>query len=171
MCDNGPVVGYLESWGADPRNTVILTGYQAASSKGAELMKRATSFNMPFDSLSVGQAEVIDMSPYYSAHGDQKMLLDFVFRTDGYGRNKPATLLINHGNPESKYALRNAVEQRAAMNSESDRRIKEVRIADARWLNLDTGEYIDHSHSEQELLSELAALRLQLELLNQTAEN
>lgn len=171
MCDNGPVVGYLESWGADPRNTVILTGYQAASSKGAELMKRATSVNVPFNSLSVDQAEVIDMSAYYSAHADQKMLLDFVFRTDGYGCNKAATLLINHGNPESKYALRNAVEQRAAMNSESDRRIKEVRIADARWLNLDTGEYIEHSHSEQELLSELAALRLQVELLKQNAEN
>ncbi|MDY0134239.1 MAG: MBL fold metallo-hydrolase [Atribacterota bacterium] len=171
MCDNGPVVSYLESWGADARNTVILTGYQAASTKGAELMKRATSVNVPFNSLSVDQAEVIDMSAYYSAHADQKMLLDFVFRTDGYGCNKAATLLINHGNPESKYALRNAVEQRAAMNSESDRRIKEVRIADARWLNLDTGEYIEHSHSEQELLSELAALRLQVELLNQNAEN
>ena len=117
MCDNGPVVSYLESWGATSRNTVILTGYQAASSKGAELMKRAASFNMPFDSLSVGQVEVIDMSPYYSAHADQKMLLDFVFRTYGYGRHKPATLLINHGNPESKYALKKAVELRAAKQS------------------------------------------------------
>lgn len=165
MCDNGPVVSYLERWGSDPRNTVILTGYQSAGSKGAELMQRANPSSMPMDSLSNGQAEVIDMSPYYSAHADQQMLLDFLFRTDGFGRNNPATLLINHGNPESKYALRNAVQMRADSQRKNDRQIKEVRIADARWLNLDSGEVIEPSHTEQELLSELEALRLQVGLL------
>lgn len=128
-------------------------------------MQRANPSNMPMDSLPNGQAEVIDMSPYYSAHADQQMLLDFLFRTDGFGRNNPATLLINHGNPESKYALRNAVKMRADSQRENDRQIKAVRIADARWLNLDSGEVIEQSHNEQELLSELEALRLQVELL------
>lgn len=165
MCDNGPVVSYLERWGSDPRNTVILTGYQSAGSKGAELMQRATASPAPMDSLSADQAEVIDMSPYYSAHADQQMLLDFLFRTDGFGRSNPATLLINHGNPESKYALRNAVQMRADSQGENDRQIKEVRIADARWLNLDSGEVIEQSHTEQALLNELEALRRQVELL------
>lgn len=165
MCDNGPVVSYLERWDNDPRNTVILTGYQSAGSKGAELMQRATTSNVPMDSLSPDQAEVIDMSPYYSAHADQQMLLDFLFRTDGFGCIKAATLLINHGNPESKYALRNAIQMRADSLRDNDRQIKEVRIADARWLNLDTGEVIEQSHTEQELLNELEALRRQIELL------
>lgn len=165
MCDNGPVLSYLERWGSNPRNTVILTGYQSAGSKGAELMQRANPSNMPINSLPLGQAEVVDMSPYYSAHADQQMLLDFLFRTDGYGRNKPATVLINHGNPESKYALRNAVQMRADSQRENDRQINEVRVADARWLNLDSGEVIEQSHIEQELLSELEALRLQVERL------
>ncbi|MEH6386400.1 MULTISPECIES: MBL fold metallo-hydrolase [Pseudomonas] len=165
MCDNGPVVSYLERWGNDPRNTVILTGYQAAGSIGAELMQRATASTTYVESLSPGQAEVIDMSPYYSAHADQQMLLDFLFRTDGFVGNKPATLLINHGNPESKYALREAVEMRAGSRKENDRAIKEVRIADARWLNLDTGEVIEQSHNEQAMLEELEALRRQVELL------
>jgi metallo-beta-lactamase family protein len=168
MCDNGPVGSYLEQWGSDPRNTVILTGYQSAGSKGAALMQRATASTMPMDSLPLGQAEVIDMSAYYSAHADQAMLLDFLFRTDGYGCKKPATLLINHGNPESKYALRNAVEARAAKNGEHDRQIKEVRIADARWLNLDTGEVIEQSSTEMALMAELEALKLQVELLTKS---
>lgn len=167
MCDNGPVVNYLERWGNDPRNTVIITGYQSAGSKGAELMQRATASPAPMDSLSPDQAEVIDMSPYYSAHADQQMLLDFLFRTDGFGCNKPATLLINHGNPASKYELRKAVQMRSDNRKENDRQIKEVRIADARWLNLDTGEVIEHSHAEQALLSELEALRRQVELLTE----
>lgn len=101
MCDNGPVVNYLERWGNDPRNTVIITGYQSAGSKGAELMQRATASPAPMDSLSPDQAEVIDMSPYYSAHADQQMLLDFLFRTDGFGCNKPATLAAWSDEPES----------------------------------------------------------------------
>ncbi|MBD9397997.1 MBL fold metallo-hydrolase [Pseudomonas sp. PDM11] len=165
MCDNGPVVNYLERWGNDSRNTVILTGYQSAGSKGAELMQRATASPAPMDSLSTDQAEVIDMSPYYSAHADQQILMDFLFRTDGFGCKKPATLLINHGNPASKYELRKAVQMRAESRKENDRQIKEVRIADARWLNLDNGEVIEQSIIEQALLEEVEALRRQLETL------
>lgn len=165
MCDNGPVVNYLERWGNDSRNTVILTGYQSAGSKGAELMQRATASPAPMDSLSADQAEVIDMSPYYSAHADQQILMDFLFRTDGFGCKKPATLLINHGNPASKYELRKAVQMRAESRKENDRQIKEVRIADARWLNLDNGEVIEQSIIEQALLEEIEALRRQLETL------
>ncbi|SFU17972.1 MULTISPECIES: MBL fold metallo-hydrolase [Pseudomonas] len=167
MCDNGPVVSYLGRWGDDSRNTVIITGYQSTGSKGAELMQRATASPAPIDSLSPGQAEVIDMSPYYSAHADQQMLLDFLFRTDGFGCHKAATLLINHGNPASKYELRKAVHMRSDNRKKNDRHIKEVRIADARWLNLDNGEVIEQSHSEQALLRELEALRRQVELLTE----
>lgn len=166
MCDNGPVVSYLERWGNDPRNTVILTGYQSAGSKGAELMQRATASPAPMDSLAPHLAEVIDMSPYYSAHADQQMLLDFLFRTDSYDCDKAATLLINHGNPESKYELRRAVQMRAESRKGNDRQIKEVRVADARWLNLDTGEVIEQSPTEQALLDELEALRRQVAFLS-----
>ncbi|MGE6660344.1 MBL fold metallo-hydrolase [Pseudomonas sp. NPDC077408] len=165
MCDNGPVVGYLERWGSDPRNTVILTGYQSGGSKGAELMQRASLSSLPLDSLASGQAEVFDMSPYYSAHADQQMLLDFLFRTDGYGSGKPATVFLNHGNPASKYALREAVRQRADSATSQDRKIMDVRIADARWFDLDTGEPIEGSSGQAELLREVEALRSQLRQL------
>lgn len=165
MCGNGPMVNYLERWGNNPRNTVILTGYQSAGSKGAELMQRATASPALMNSLSPDLAEVVDMSPYYSAHADQQMLLDFLFRTDGFGCNKPATLLINHGNPASKNELRKAVQMRAESRKENDRQIKEVRIADARWLNLDSGEVIEQSLNEQAMFNELEALRQQLRTL------
>ena len=164
MCDNGPVVSYLGLWGNDPRNTVILTGYQSAGSKGGELMQRATA--SPMESLAPHLAEVIDMSPYYSAHADQQMLLDFLFRTDGFGCNKAATVLINHGSPESKYELCKAVQMRGEDRRGNDRQIKEIRIADARWLNLDTGEVIEQSCTEQALHDELELLRQQLALLS-----
>ena len=165
MCDNGPVVSYLDRWGNDPRNTVILTGYQSAGSKGAELMQRSTPTPSPMDSLKPGQAEVIDMSAYYSAHADQQMLLDFLFRTDGFGCNKSATVLLNHGTPNSKYALRDAISEHASSAKNHDRRINKVIIADARWLNLDSGEVIEESPGDEALIKENEALRTKLELL------
>lgn len=170
MCDNGPVVSYLEKWGADPRNTVILTGYQSEGSKGAELMQRATETCVDPESLTPGQAEVVDMSAFYSAHADQSMLLDFVFRTDGFGTGRPVTVFLNHGNPDSKYALKAAIEERAEWQVASDRRIAAARVADARWVNLDTGEPIEESHSDQQLLGELEALRSLVRRLTEKAD-
>lgn len=167
MCDQGPVVSYLERWGNDPRNTVILTGYQAAGSRGAELMQRATATTSAMNSLAPDKAEVIDMSPFYSAHADQQMLLDFLFCTNGFDSNKPVTLLINHGNPESKYELCNAVKIRADSRRENDRQIKEVKLADARWLNLDSGEVVEESLPDQALLSEIETLRREVERLTE----
>lgn len=143
MCDHGPVVSYLDQWDNDPRNTVVLTGYQSQASKGAELMRRSTSACVDMWDLAQNKAEVIDMSPFYSAHADQAMLLDFVFRMDGYCAQRPATVLLNHGNPDGKYAFRQAIEQRASELRPGDRSIAGVRVADARWINLNTGEAID----------------------------
>lgn len=128
-------------------------------------MQRASLSSLPLDSLASGQAEVFDMSPYYSAHADQQMLLDFLFRTDCYGSGKPATVFLNHGNPASKYALREAVRQRADSAASQDRKIMDVRIADARWFDLDTGEPIEGSSGQAELLREVEALRSQLRQL------
>lgn len=160
MCENGPVISYLERWGNDPRNTIILTGYQSAGSKGAELVQRANQSGLPLESLF--QAEVIDMSPYYSAHADQEMLLEFLFRTDGYGSETPATVFLNHGNPASKYALSDAIRRRAELAAPHDRKIADVRIADARWFDLNTGEPIDVNNEQDGMRREMEALRSQL---------
>ncbi|WP_313506196.1 MBL fold metallo-hydrolase [Stutzerimonas kunmingensis] len=141
MCDHGPVVAYLEEWGDDPRNTIILTGYQSAGSKGAELLRKADSGSAP--DASNQSAEVVDMSAYYSAHADQQMLLDFVFSTGDFGSSRNATVFINHGVPDSKYALRDSITERAAERKDRDRNITRVRLADARFWDLNIGLAID----------------------------
>src|SRR5690606_3710122 len=114
--------------------------------------------------------EVIDMSSYYSAHADQQMLLDFLFRTDGFDCNKASTLLINHGNPERKYELRNDLQIRADSREENEHHIINVRIADVRWLNLNKDEVIEQSCTEQALHDELELLRQQLALLSDSKD-
>jgi len=141
MCDHGPVVDYLDEWGDDPRNTIILTGYQSAGSKGAELLSKTYSGSA--SNASNQSAEVVDMSAFYSAHADQQMLLDFVFSTGDYGSSRNATVFINHGVPDGKYALRDAITERAAERKDGDRDIKRVRLADARCWDLNIGLAID----------------------------
>jgi metallo-beta-lactamase family protein len=74
---------------------------------------------------------------------------------------------IDHSNPESKYALRSTVEMRAESRRENDRQITEVRIADARWLNLDSGDVIEESLPDQTLLSVIEALRREVKRLTE----
>lgn len=59
---------------------------------------------------------------------------------------------------------------RADSRKENDRQIKEVRIADARWLNLNTDEVIEQSCTEQALHDELELLRQQLALLSDSKD-
>lgn len=142
MCDAGPVVDYLEHLAGDPRNTIILTGFQSPGTRGHELMQRASHHLRPMHELDAYHAEVIDLSAFYSAHADQQMLLDFIFRTDGFPSKIPSTVFLNHGNYIGKRSLQEAILERASQNGTGERPIAGVRIADARWINLDDGQVI-----------------------------
>ncbi|WP_020677331.1 MBL fold metallo-hydrolase [Geopsychrobacter electrodiphilus] len=142
MCGAGPVAEYLERFGNDPANTIILTGYQSAGTPGRFLMERATIQCSDPERLPEGKAEVIDMSGFYSAHADQNMLLDSLFSLGGYKQSTPAKVLINHGDVESKKSLEEAIRKRIALKIPNERVVNDVNIADARWIDLNSDEYL-----------------------------
>jgi metallo-beta-lactamase family protein len=148
MCDAGPVVEYLERFGNDPANTIILTGYQSSGTSGRALMERATSTYSDPLTISKDKAEVIDMSGFYSAHADQGMLLDFLFSLGGYGKNLPAKVILNHGDLISKKELADAIHERASQKIPGEREVRDVCIADARWIDLNSDDYLPDQASE-----------------------
>lgn len=164
MCDAGPVVDYLEYMAGDPRNSILLTGFQSPGTRGHELMGYASSQPRPLHELEAGHAEVIDLSAFYSAHADRKMLLEFLFQTDGFSANTPATVFLNHGDYKSKRSLQEAILERAAEKRAGERPIAEVRIADGRWINLDNGQAISESTSEADTTESLEIERLRREI-------
>jgi metallo-beta-lactamase family protein len=93
--------------------------------------------NLPGD-----KAEVIDMSGFYSAHADQSMILDFLFSLGGYEQNTPAKVFINHGDATSKEALKEAIRKRAVLGKPGERVVKDVSIADAGWIDLNSDKYL-----------------------------
>lgn len=147
MCDHGPAKRHLEELGQDPKNTLLTTGFMSAGSAG----KRFVSSALDPESDRNG-AEVVEMSHYYSAHGDQTKLLDYIFNLEGYTSSMRETVVfINHGESNGKSAFREAIEKRASQRKPSDRRVSDIQVANGQWFNLDTRCYEDGPRPEDEL--------------------
>lgn len=147
MCDHGPAKQYLERLGEDPNNSVVTTGFMAASSAGKRFVVEASD---PQSHNS--RAEVIEMAHYYSAHGDQAKLLDHIFNLEGYTAEMRETVVfINHGESTKKSAFQESIWSRAAQRRKGDRSIADVHMANGQWFNLDTGSYEDGPRPEEEM--------------------
>lgn len=147
MCDHGPAKYYLDHLGDDPRNTLVTTGFMSAGSAGKQFLLETHNpdFTEP-------RAEVVEMSPYYSAHGDQEKLLNHIFNLAGYTDDlRDTVVFINHGESGGKENLIDKVKQRASVNGKGDRCVSDVLMADRNWFNLDTREYENEFSPEEEL--------------------
>lgn len=91
MATGGRVVHHLEHMLPDHRNTVVFTGYQAASTRGADLVAGAKQLKM-FGKLVPVAAEVL-MDEGFSVHGDQTDLMSWLAAMDP----KPTTVYVVHG--------------------------------------------------------------------------
>ena len=152
MCDHGPSSEYLRILRDDPRNTIILTGFQASGSAGKELLE-----------CSTGGAEVLDLSSHYSGHGDKQRLLDNVFDLAGYSAgSKDTTVFINHGEPDSKESLRREILMRAGNELQGDRRVRKVLIASDDWFDLNSDSYVQ-DQGENFIRAEIVRLQALLE--------
>lgn len=157
MCDAGPVTEYLEQFDNDPANTIILTGYQSLGTTGRKLMERAT-INCPLTKdILLGKAEVVDLSGFYSAHADQDMILNNLFDLKSIKSQTPAKVFINHGDASSKEALEIAIRKRAELMSLGERIVRDVCIADSRWIDLDSDAYLPEGTSKDPCVEELRA--------------
>ncbi|BBB31496.1 MBL fold metallo-hydrolase [Neptunomonas japonica] len=162
MCDNGPVVEYIKKMRRDPKNTIVLTGYQSSGSLGRQLLEQSE-----LEGVGSKQAQVINMSGYYSGHADQAKLLDYVFSLGSYSQeSKPAHIFINHGIDDTKNALKLAIQERSGQKLHGDREVKSVEIAKKEWFDLNAGAYIDsqNEHSDQ-LMGRLASIEDKLSRL------
>lgn len=136
MCDKGPSARYLEELINDPRNTIILTGYQSAGSAGRALLGAQPNSS---------RAEVVDMSSYYSGHADQRLLLDYLLDTQSFKHQETGTtIFINHGETAAKEELKNRLLSENAHNG--SRTIKDVHIGKDCWFDLDCGVYLSEDN-------------------------
>jgi len=98
MATGGRVVHHLAHQLPDRRNCVVLTGYQAAGTRGRQLLEGARQVKMHGRYVPV-HAEIVDV-PTFSVHADADELL-------GWLKSAPApeTVYVVHGEPDSSAAL------------------------------------------------------------------
>lgn len=99
MATGGRVVHHLKQQLPDPRNTVILTGYQAEGTRGRQLLDGARQVKMHGRYVPV-HAEVVQITDF-SVHADADETLAWLRRAPA----APRTVFVVHGEPRSSEVL------------------------------------------------------------------
>ena len=100
MCTGGRVVNYLKGLLGDERTDVVFVGYQGKGTPGRAIQERRKWVMLDGKRYPI-RAQVQTLSGY-SAHADQKNLVDFVRRM----RRRPREVVLVHGERRAREALR-----------------------------------------------------------------
>jgi metallo-beta-lactamase family protein len=111
MATGGRVVHHLRHQLPDPRNTVVLTGYQAAGTRGRQLLEGARQIKMHGRYVPV-HAEVVQI-PDFSVHADGGEVVRWLGRMP----SPPRTAYVVHGEPSSSAALAARIRQELGWNT------------------------------------------------------
>ncbi|MDX2275289.1 MAG: MBL fold metallo-hydrolase [Hyphomonadaceae bacterium] len=100
MATGGRVLHHIKTFGPDPRNLILFVGFQAAGTRGANLLAGATELKM-FGAWVPMRAQVANM-PELSAHADADEIVQWL----GLFKAPPRRTFIVHGEPPAADALR-----------------------------------------------------------------
>jgi metallo-beta-lactamase family protein len=101
MCEAGRILHHLREGIEDPRNTILIVGYQAQSTLGRRIVERQREVKI-FGVMRRLAAEVVVLNGF-SAHADQKDLIDFAEGVRNQGKLRQ--VLLVHGEPPAQAAL------------------------------------------------------------------
>jgi metallo-beta-lactamase family protein len=105
MASGGRVVHHLARLLPDPRNCVVLVGFQAAGTRGRLLADGATSVRILGKEVPV-EAEVAQLD--FSAHASGSELCDWLFAASG----QPSSVYLVHGEERSSQTLAAEIRRR-----------------------------------------------------------
>ncbi len=100
MASGGRVLHHLKAFAPDPKNLILLSGFQAAGTRGRAILQGAREVKIHGQWIPV-RAEVDDLS-MLSAHADADELMRWLA---GF-RRAPSRVFIVHGESEASEALR-----------------------------------------------------------------
>lgn len=100
MASGGRVLTHLQRYLPNPKATIILVGYQAAGTRGRQLLEGAHEIKIYGKYYPVNA--MIENLEGLSAHADQKELIDWLSHINAM----PKKIFITHGEPHSADAFR-----------------------------------------------------------------
>jgi metallo-beta-lactamase family protein len=99
MAEAGRILHHLKNNVEDPRNTVLIVGWQAPNTLGRRIVERQSKLRIFGEEYTL-KAEVVTINGF-SAHADRSELLDW----SGHFSKKAAHTYIVHGETSSSFAL------------------------------------------------------------------
>jgi metallo-beta-lactamase family protein len=108
MCSGGRIVNYLKATIGDPRTDILFSGYQAVGTPGRAIQKYGPQGGyVVLENKRYDIRARIHTISGYSAHADQKNLVNFIKRM----RKRPQHVRLIHGEPDAQQALRIKLEE------------------------------------------------------------
>jgi metallo-beta-lactamase family protein len=104
MLTGGRILHHVAAFGSDPRNAILLAGFQAGGTRGARLMAGEPSLRIFGRDVPIA-AEVVALQGL-SAHADADGLLQWMRGA----AQPPRTVYVTHGEPDAADALRYRIE-------------------------------------------------------------
>ena len=105
MATGGRILHHLKAFAPDPRNTILLAGFQAGGTRGAAIAAGAEAVKIHGEAVAI-HAEVASLGQL-SAHADWAEILEWL---GGFAQPPRATFLT-HGEPQASDALRKHIEE------------------------------------------------------------
>jgi metallo-beta-lactamase family protein len=106
MASGGRVVHHLRHQLPDPRNTVVLTGYQADGTRGRQLLDGERAVKIHGEYVPVRAEIVADTS--FSVHADAGEVIDWI----GSAERLPRTVYVVHGEGDASDELARGITDR-----------------------------------------------------------
>jgi metallo-beta-lactamase family protein len=106
MCESGRILHHLANNVSDPKNTILIVGYQAQNTLGRRILEHQPTLKIFGEEYSL-KAEVIEMQSF-SAHADHNDLVDFIKQMD---KSKLKNIFLVHGEPDEQGALSQSLAQ------------------------------------------------------------
>jgi metallo-beta-lactamase family protein len=123
MATGGRVVHHLKAFAPDPRNMILLPGFQAAGTRGAALAAGADQIKIHGEYVRV-RAEVVKMDNL-SAHADYTEILQWLRAF----RRAPKRTFVTHGEPAAADEMRRRIEETLGWNVQVPELGETVRLA------------------------------------------
>ncbi len=105
MATGGRILHHLRRFAPDPRNTILLTGFQAGGTRGERILNGEKEVKMLGEMVPI-KAQVEFMANL-SAHADYQEILQWL----GYFQSPPRKVFITHGEPEAVQSLKEKIEK------------------------------------------------------------
>jgi metallo-beta-lactamase family protein len=126
MLTGGRILHHVAAYGPDPRNAIILSGYQAGGTRGATLAAGERELRIYGEDVKV-RAEVIQLESL-SAHADADGIIAWMKTA----AREPRMTYITHGDPDASDALRLRIKRELGWRARVPEHLESIDIEDPR---------------------------------------